>query len=170
MLNPKYPNIDIQLSFGDIDVLEHYVKELKQPNCYLEIGSAQGGSACLAYEAAPKDIEIHAVDPETSYTFLGPRDKIHFHRGTSREYEQNWNQPIGVLFIDGDHDSAGADFIYWNRFVAHGGVILFHDYQNGSPKVDEDCDFLFTDNNKFKRLYYQPVSDAKSHIYQVKKL
>lgn len=170
MRNPKYPDIDIQLSYGDVDVLEHYVKEIKPPNCYVEIGSAEGGSACIAYEIAPKNIEIHAIDPETSYTFLGPKDKIYFHKGTSRELEQNWNQPIGVLFIDGDHDSAGADFMFWNRFVVKGGIILFHDYKNGSPKVDEDCNFLFNNNPKFEILHYEPSNEIQSHIYQVKKL
>jgi predicted O-methyltransferase YrrM len=160
----------MQLSDGDVDVLTHYAKELKQPNCYLEIGSAEGGSACIAYEAASKDIEIHAIDDQQRWEFKGPRDKIHFHRGTSQEYQRSWNQPIGVLFIDADHDSAGADFMYWNRFVAKGGIILFHDYKNGSLKVDEDCDFLFNGNPKFEILHYEPSNEFKSHIYQVKKL
>jgi predicted O-methyltransferase YrrM len=168
MFDPKYPGIDIQLSDGDIEVLRYYVKEIKPPNCYLEIGSAEGGSAWIAYDYAPKEIEVHAVDDQQRWIFKAPKDKIHFHRNTSREAQATWNQPIGVLFIDADHDSAGADFMYWNRFVAKGGVILFHDYVHTSPKVIEDCDFLFKDNPKFEILHYIP--EKKTSIFQVKKL
>jgi len=168
MRHPKYPDIDIQLTHGDIEVLEHYAKDIKPPNCYLEIGSAEGGSACMVYEASPKDIEVHAVDDQTYYTFKGPKDKIHFHPETSLRMQRIWNQPIGVLFIDADHDSAGGDFILWNRFVAKGGIILFHDYDITSPKVIEDCDFLFKDNPKFEILHHP--TEQKTSIFQVRKL
>jgi predicted O-methyltransferase YrrM len=52
--------------------------------------------------------------------------------GSSAEIAQNWNQPIRLLFIDGDHSYAStkADFDAWYPFVEHGGIVCMHDYRN----------------------------------------
>lgn len=41
----------------------------------------------------------------------------------------NWNQPIGMLFIDADHEyeSVLRDFEMWSPFVMKGGFIVFDD-------------------------------------------
>lgn len=49
--------------------------------------------------------------------------------GDSHQLAQTWDQPIRLLFIDGDHSYEGVsrDFADWERFVAPGGVVCLHD-------------------------------------------
>ncbi len=49
--------------------------------------------------------------------------------GNSHDLAATWNRPIRLLFIDGDHSYEGVrrDFVDWERFVAPGGVVCFHD-------------------------------------------
>ena len=49
--------------------------------------------------------------------------------GLSEEIAKNWNDKIGFLFIDGNHQVAGAvsDFNAWAPFVEEGGFIAVHD-------------------------------------------
>lgn len=48
---------------------------------------------------------------------------------TSMEASTTWNQPIRLLFIDGDHSyqASKMDFAMWSPFVVPGGIIAFHD-------------------------------------------
>ncbi len=48
---------------------------------------------------------------------------------TSMQAVKNWNQPIGLLWIDGDHSyrSVQQDFFNWQPHVVEGGIIAFHD-------------------------------------------
>jgi predicted O-methyltransferase YrrM len=49
--------------------------------------------------------------------------------GHSPTVAAHWATPLGLLFIDGGHafDVALADYEGWARFVAPGGVLVFHD-------------------------------------------
>ena len=42
---------------------------------------------------------------------------------------RHWGTPLGLCFIDGghDYDVALADYEAWARFVAPGGLLVFHD-------------------------------------------
>lgn len=57
------------------------------------------------------------------------RDKIETHRGTSLAIASEWQRPIDVLFIDGDHSFEGcsADLKAWLPFVRRGGWVALHD-------------------------------------------
>ena len=48
---------------------------------------------------------------------------------TSEEAVREWDQPIGLLWIDGDHsyESVHNDFFSWEPWVVEGGVIAMHD-------------------------------------------
>lgn len=48
---------------------------------------------------------------------------------SSQQAAMQWDGPIRLLFIDGDHsyEESRADFERWNRFVVPGGVVCFHD-------------------------------------------
>ncbi len=51
---------------------------------------------------------------------------------SSQEAARSWNQPIRLLFIDGDHsyESSRTDYLSFERFVVDGGIICFHDIGN----------------------------------------
>jgi predicted O-methyltransferase YrrM len=53
-----------------------------------------------------------------------------------------WNRPIGLLFIDGlhDYDSVRADFEHFERHIAAGGFVAFHDYSQNFPGVIDVVD------------------------------
>ena len=48
---------------------------------------------------------------------------------TSIDAVRNWQGPIRLLWIDGDHDyeAVKSDFLLWEPHVVPGGVIAFHD-------------------------------------------
>jgi len=49
--------------------------------------------------------------------------------GSSAEVSRGWEEPIRLLFIDGDHSYEGssADFAAWSPHVAPYGLVVFHD-------------------------------------------
>lgn len=61
----------------------------------------------------------------------------------SMEALKLWNQPIGLLWIDGDHryESVKSDFLGWEPFVVEGGIIALHDtysWEGVRRVVDEE--------------------------------
>jgi predicted O-methyltransferase YrrM len=112
----------------------------------VEIGSFKGRSTiCLAKGAEAGDgARVFAVDPHDGGTYpvflrnleaanvlarVSPIVK------TSVEFNPGWAEPIGLLFIDGDHKYASVeqDFLLWSPYVIDGGVIAFHD-TTSSPR------------------------------------
>lgn len=65
---------------------------------------------------------------------LGVRDWVVPVRMTTVEAAKAWplDQPIGLLFIDADHDyyAVRRDFELWSGYVKDGGVIVFDDVPN----------------------------------------
>ena len=57
---------------------------------------------------------------------------------SSEEAATNWDKPIRLLFIDGDHsyEQSKKDFELWSPFVVPGGVVAFHDI-NDWPGVTQ---------------------------------
>lgn len=55
--------------------------------------------------------------------------------GASVDVAADFDQPIGLLFIDAEHsyDACHADFDAWARWVVPGGVVALHDYA-GKPE------------------------------------
>jgi MMP 1-O-methyltransferase len=127
----------------------------------LEIGSLKGRSTiALAYASAKHGREpVVAVDPHTSPAatdaslegqtssyedFLtnleraGVRQAVEVHRCFSHELATDWDRPIRLLWIDGDHTFAGTaeDVRLFLPFLAPGGIVAFHDVMHGYEGPD----------------------------------
>lgn len=165
-------NIDIQLTEEDITIIKNCVKEIQSPNCYLEVGVYQGGSASIALESANLDVELYGIDIIDNFKLKDTR--FNFINKTSVDAAKDWKKPIGVLFIDGNHDCAGEDFLAWEKFVVKGGYILFHDYALHSPLVVKQCDELVRSNKNYKVLFtpklFKKHGDPNTSIFKVIKL
>lgn len=113
----------------------------------LEIGSHQGGSTAVFCSLAERVISIDLPDgvggglPITQAyqrnsalkarwpNFIGILGDSHEQTTLSEARDAIDNQPIDLLFIDGDHSGLGiaADFAMYSPLVRPGGVIAFHD-------------------------------------------
>lgn len=62
----------------------------------------------------------------------GVQDYVEPIIASSEEAVRNWNKPIRLLFIDGDHsyEASRRDYELWSPFVVPGGYICFHDIGN----------------------------------------
>jgi len=114
----------------------------------VEIGSWQGKSAIYLSNGSQFGDKAHifAVDPHT-----GPEQAVKdiwtydiFMKNVtgggimglvtpivkfSEEASKDFNKPVGLIFIDGDHsyEAVKIDFEKWHPKVVDGGVIAFHD-------------------------------------------
>ncbi len=92
---------------------------------------------------------VYAIDPHEPATGVfgtdfGPRDMKELYRNitafgvgdlvavvalSSADAAARWTRPIGLLWIDGDHEYEGArhDFEMLGRHVPRGGLVAFHD-------------------------------------------
>ncbi len=120
-----------------------------KPEVCVEIGSAQGHSAChigAALEENGKGM-LYAIDPHTvtawndrdsedsfpmiqrNLAAIGVSHRVELLRTTSAGAAEDWSRSIDLLFIDGDHSYEGVknDWNLFHPFVRPGGVVLFHD-------------------------------------------
>jgi len=83
-------------------------------------------SEALARPASTK------VDFLNSLRVAGVMEQVGFHHALSKEVSSSWNEPIRLLWIDGDHTYRGAkdDFDGFAPHVKPGGVIALHDALN----------------------------------------
>lgn len=129
----------------------------------VEIGVYEGSSAVVLVRALPPDATLHLIDPFGANPTLlpgwagverstrrvlaravrsrqqaGPRVVWHVER--SEEVAERWEQPVDLVFVDGDHTEAGCrrDWELWSRFVSPGGVLAFHDAR-GATALPGPC-------------------------------
>ena len=159
-----------QTTDGDKEIIAKYASQIKHPNCYLEIGTWNGGSALIALQSVMPDIEVYTVDSYDRFMLKGSR--IHFINKTSEEACKEWDEkPIEVLFIDGDHSMTREDFEMWEKFVVVGGIVIFHDYAPHSPDVKEDCHYIIENYKNYKRLAItEEMKAINTSIFQIKKV
>lgn len=127
----------------------------------VEIGCAFGASSAIFLAHMRQGITLHSIDPfivDSMGSFqatqekctrnvrrvlkaLGCPEKINqwkLHPDYSYNIAKQWNTPVDLLFIDGDHryGAVRKDFDEWFPFVKIGGIILFHDSRKeaGTPK------------------------------------
>ncbi|MCK9370826.1 class I SAM-dependent methyltransferase [Candidatus Dojkabacteria bacterium] len=154
----------VQLNPFDVEVLKKYCATIEKPNCYLEIGTDMAGSALLARENTPV---VYTIDIMRKHNLIV--EGIDFIIGKSVEVAEKWDKPIGVLFIDGNHTEAKADFLAWEKHVAKGGYVLFHDYiPEPTFTVVKDCDELFFGNENYE-LIYRPLDYNNTRILILRK-
>ena len=122
-----------------------------QSGCIVEVGSYRGrstvflGRGSLAGHNAP----VYAVDPHKPFIgvlggVFGPKDRTEFYKTmlitecseivslinmSSEMIVPKWSEPVGLLWIDGDHSYEGVkrDFECWLPHVAEGACIAFDD-------------------------------------------
>lgn len=136
---------------GLIDLIQYIQLPLKQFNL-LEVGSFAGESTSIFAKYANN---VYAVDPWISYsegnangTFPVDAERVFDDvvklnpnitkiKLTSKEaVKQFKDESLDVIYIDGDHSSAGLDIDLWISKVKKDGWITGHDYSYGPVKND----------------------------------
>jgi hypothetical protein len=136
---------------NEVFCLYNLAREANSLGVIVEIGSYQGLSTIALAKGSLKghSIPVYAVDPhdyadpEGGITFCS-RDNVAFLKNIlfanvadiirpinlkSWQVAIGWEQPIGLLWIDGNHEyeAVRKDFDVWEKFVVPGGHIAFHD-------------------------------------------
>jgi MMP 1-O-methyltransferase len=114
----------------------------------VEIGSFKGKStialargAAATHGAMVYAIDPHRIQPEEGYLedteteFLaniksrGVEKQVVPMIMTSEAAAEQWNKPVRLLWIDGDHryEPSKLDFTLWEPHVVEGGIIAMHD-------------------------------------------
>jgi hypothetical protein len=118
----------------------------------VEIGSFKGKSTIgLASVAGHYGLgPVVSIDPHTAPSVTDPmlgsqtssfddfmahlrgakiEQHVEVHREHSGEVAANWDRPIKLLWIDGDHTYAGAklDFDLFSPYLSDGAIVAFHD-------------------------------------------
>jgi MMP 1-O-methyltransferase len=116
---------------------------------YLAAGAAENGTLVVAVDHHRGNPEMRfgsdCHDPDVIDPFLDAHDTLLHLRRTIRQagLEEHvmivaapsevaagyWSNPIGMLFIDGDHsyDGCHRDYAAWAPNIAGGGMLVFHD-------------------------------------------
>lgn len=139
----------VRLDLDEAALLYKYAK--KSEGHIVEIGRKYGGSALLLASAVNSDRKVYSVDfvvwkeLESNLKSAPPEvvERIVLINKESTEAADEWEGPIGLLFIDGDHayNAVRSDRDSWCKFVAKGGYVAFHDVRDTflglEPIVDE---------------------------------
>ena len=147
----KIQTIDGFLRDDEALLLYQLAKNTPGSEAIVEIGSWKGKSTiCLALGSKQNNNSIvYAIDPHTGSpehqrksqkvnTFaqfqkniqkVGLKDLVKPLKMTSHLATQKINQPIKLLFIDGNHSyqHVKQDFLDWSPKLKAGGIIAFHD-------------------------------------------
>ena len=152
--------LECSSGLGDSAWLLYALTRSYKPEVCVEIGSAQGKSACYIGVALKKNGmgRLYAIDPHTStdwndvnsvdsYEIIirnlrkaGVSDQVEIVRQFSTDVAKTWNRPIDILFIDGDHSYEGVKHD-WDAFSPHVspfGIVVFHDTIWDVGEVDEN--------------------------------
>ena len=142
------------LSNNEGQLLYSLAKSCTGKGVVVEIGSWKGKSTiCLAKGSnRGNNVKVYAIDPH--YGSPEHKNKLgkvstfeEFERNvsnakisdlvipvlkTSEEAAKNFDKPVEILFIDGNHDYefVKLDFNLWFPKVMEGGIIAFHDATN----------------------------------------
>lgn len=156
--HPVFAWLGIRPVLGQHTAAEHAAlrKWARGRSSLVEIGVAEGASALALREAMSSSGTLWLIDPfHLSRERRINATKRAAHRAVegcrngrvvwidkfSFDAVNDWSGQIDFLFLDGDHSDAGIqrDWDDWHRFVAPGGVVVFHDarvFSGGWPKQD----------------------------------
>lgn len=135
-LIPDFDKVDLELPNGqfssyDMACIYPMLINSKKDDVYLEIGVDRGKSLAFARKYFNGDVfGIDLVDEGGSQV-----KGVNFIRSDSNDV--NWDLPIRVLFIDGEHryDQVKREWDKYTPFVK--GWVFFHDADNTSPEVEK---------------------------------
>lgn len=146
------------LTTAEVDCLYRLGQFNERAGVIVEIGSWKGKSTVALARGAAKVTgeRIYAIDPhkilpeegyfeDTEAEFsaniegAGVGHLVTPMVMTSEEAAKDWNQPVRLLWIDGDHryPAAKLDFTLWEPHVVEGGIVAMHDTirKKGPKKV-----------------------------------
>jgi hypothetical protein len=131
------------------------VRKLLNNAVIVEIGCYGGLSSAYLLEGAKKGAFLYSIDPfdsdidylheDESNVILADKKfsaeeveaklktfgfkNFELKEGFSFDIVRNWNRPIDLLWIDGNHDyqAVKQDYEQWEPFIKIGGFIAFHD-------------------------------------------
>jgi predicted O-methyltransferase YrrM len=119
----------VRLNLAEGALLYKYCK-LVRDGTLLEVGRKHGGSTVLMANAL-RDGHLYSIDivmHECVNAYVSDYDyKITFLTDDSKKIE--WDAPIDLVFIDGDHSYQGVknDIKKFTPYVEKGGYAIFHD-------------------------------------------
>ncbi|XPV76406.1 MAG: class I SAM-dependent methyltransferase [Desulfovibrio sp.] len=127
--------------------------------CYLGLGTKSTGREKVYavdsfQEAGMSDSATYFDEFMTNVKKNGLSMQVRPVPKKSIEAAKEWDKPIRLLFIDGEHTYEGvkSDFTLWEKHVVEGGIIAFHDANSKDhPEVGKFVAELLEDNTKFKR-------------------
>lgn len=138
------------LSLEEAQLLYTLAREARD-GAIVEVGSYRGRSTTALSLGARDghDLPVFAVEPHEPFTGVlggefGPEDRGAFYRTmleteayqnvrlvnlSSETVTPGWQQPVSLLWIDGDHSYPGVqrDFRCWEPHLAPGAVAVFDD-------------------------------------------
>lgn len=146
---PDFSGFQFHSGLGDTAWLLYGLVRSMKPEVCVEIGSARGKSACFIGLALKHNRRgrLHAIDPHAAtgwndtdsveslplmarhLRMAGVREWVDVIQVTSADAARDWQLPIDMIFIDGDHSYAGVKGD-WERFSPHlkeTGIAVFHD-------------------------------------------
>jgi predicted O-methyltransferase YrrM len=162
-LKMRTEEFDFRSGLGDSAWILYGLARSIKPEVCVEIGSARGKSACFVGMALCDNRRgrLYAIDPHTrtdwndrdsvdSYGFFNANIRaaqltryVEVIRKTSEEAARDWDRPIDLIFIDGDHTYEGVrrDWELFSPFLSRFGVAIFHDttwhIDRGPAGIDE---------------------------------
>lgn len=144
-------NIEGQISRDEIFKLYSLAKEVNKGECIVEIGSYRGKSTLALAVGSKKsnNCPVYSIDPHANFVGVagwnfGPADLAIKYQNIcklkagelvyciclrSEQVSNSWEQPIGLLWIDGDHryEAVKKDFFGFKPFLSENAKIAFHD-------------------------------------------
>lgn len=137
------------LSLDEARLLHNMAANVRA-GCIVEVGCYRGRSTIALAAGASEGVAVHVVDPHAevwnngTLAFAGGADRAAFFQAmldsgfaerinllnTSSEIiTPGWTQPVGLLWIDGDHSESGVrrDWACWQPHLTPDAIIAFDD-------------------------------------------